>query len=116
MYGALVMIPERIAQIEATLRSNSQIPDATREELLALLAGLQAEVAPLVATHGESAQNIVGNADAAAQAAVRRGEEPAQADEALESLTDSVREFEASHPQLVQVVGRLANTLSNMGI
>lgn len=116
MYGDFVMIPERIAQIEATLRSNSQIPEATRAELLSLLDGLRAEVAPLVETHGESAQNIVGSADAAAQAAVRRGEEPAQADEALEGLTDSVREFEASHPQLVQVVGRLANTLSNMGI
>ena len=116
MYGELAMIPERIAQIEATLRSNSQIPEATRAELLSLLDGLRAEVAPLVETHGERAQHIVGSADAAAQAAVRRGEEPVQADEALEGLTESVREFEASHPQLVQVVGRLAHTLSNMGI
>lgn len=110
------MIPERIAQIEATLRSNSQIPDATREELLELLAGLKSEVAPLVETHGASAQQITGRADAAVQAAVRRGEEPAQANEALEGLTYSVREFETSHPQLVQVVNRLAHTLSNMGI
>lgn len=110
------MIPERIAQIEATLQRNAQIPEATRQELLSLLAGLKAEVTPLVETHGASAQRIVGSADAAAQAAVRRGAEPAQADETLEGLTDSVREFEASHPQLVQVVNRLANTLSNMGI
>jgi len=31
------MIPERIAQIEATLRSATNIPDATRQELLDLL-------------------------------------------------------------------------------
>jgi hypothetical protein len=110
------MIPERIAQIEATLQSNAQIPEATRRELLDLLAGLKAEVAPLVETHGESARHIAGSADAAVQAAVRRGEEPAQADEALEGLTDSVREFEASHPHLVQLVNRFAHTLSNMGI
>lgn len=116
MYGAGAMIPERIAQIEATLRRNSQIPEATRAELLELLAGLKSEVAPLVATHGESAQQIAGSADVAVQAAVRRSEEPAEADQALEGLTDSVREFETSHPQLVQVVNRLAHTLSNMGI
>jgi hypothetical protein len=110
------MIPERIAQIEATLQNNAQIPEVTRRELLDLLAGLKAEVGPLIETHGQSAQHIVGSAEVATQTAVRRGEEPAQADEALEGLTDSVREFEASHPQLVQVVGRLAHTLSNMGI
>lgn len=110
------MIPERIAQIEATLRDNPQIPAATRAELLALLADLKAEVDPLIATHHERAQHITGRADAAVQAAVRRGDQPTQADEAIEGLTDSVREFEASHPHLVQIVNRLANTLSNMGI
>ena len=110
------MIPERIAQIEATLRGNPEIPETTREELLGLLAGLKAEVDPLAATHSERAEQIASSADAAVLAAARRRDEPAQADEALEGLTNSVREFEASHPQLVQVVGRLANTLSNMGI
>ena len=110
------MIPERIAQIEATLRSATNIPEATRQELLDLLAGLKAEVTPLVQTHGESAQQITGSADAAVQAAVHRGEQPEQAAQAVEGLAASVRDFEASHPRLVQIVDRLAVTLSNMGI
>ena len=109
-------IPERIAQIEATLRNSATIPDATRQELLDLLAGLKAEVAPLVATHGESASQITGSADAAVQAAVRREEQPEEAAQAVEGLAASVRDFEASHPRLVQIVDRLATTLSNMGI
>jgi hypothetical protein len=110
------MIPERLAQIEATLRQSPNIPEATREELLELVAGLKAEVAPLAATHGEDADHITGSADAAVQAAVHRDEQPEKAAKAVEGLAASVRDFEASHPRLVEIVDRLALTLSNMGI
>jgi len=110
------MIPERIAQIEATLRNSPSIPDATRQELLELVAGLKTEVAPLVSTHGDSVDQIAGSADAAVQAAVRREEQPEEAAQAVEGLAASVRDFEISHPKLVQIVDRLAVTLSNMGI
>ncbi len=110
------MIPERLAQIEATLRHSPNIPEATRQELLELVAGLKAEVTPLAATHSDNADQITGSADAAVQAAVHRGEQPEKAAEAAEGLTASVRDFEASHPRLVEIVDRLALTLSNMGI
>jgi hypothetical protein len=109
-------IPERIAQIEATLRNSANIPDATRQELLDLVARLKTEVTPLVQTHGESVDQIAGSADAAVQAAVRREEQPEEAAQAVEGLAASVRDFEVSHPRLVQIVDRLAMTLSNMGI
>jgi hypothetical protein len=110
------MIPERIAQIEATLRNSPNIPEATRQELLELLAGLKAEVAPLAATDRETADQITGSADAAVQATVRRGEQPEEAAQAVEGLAASVRDFEISHPRLVEIVDRLALTLSSMGI
>jgi hypothetical protein len=110
------MIPERLAQIEATLRNSANIPEATRQELLDLLAGLKAEVAPFAVTNSATADEIADNADAAVQAAVHRGEEPEKAAEAAEGLAASVRDFEASHPRLVEIVDRLAQTLSNMGI
>ncbi|MEI9897518.1 MAG: DUF4404 family protein [Chthoniobacter sp.] len=110
------LIPERIAQIEATLRNSASIPEATRQELLELVAGLKTEVTPLVETHGESAGHIAGSADAAVQAAVRREAQPEEAAQAVEGLAASVRDFEISHPRLVQIVDRLAVTLSNMGI
>ena len=110
------MIPDRISKIEAALSNTPGLPAETRAELLRLLAELKAEVAPLVETHAESVQHIAGSADAAVQAAVRREEQPDQATEALEGLAASVRDFEVSHPRLVQIVDRLALTLSNMGI
>src|ERR1700744_6459572 len=102
------MIPERIEQIEATLRSSPNIPEATRGELLALVVGLKAEMVSLGDTHGAAATQITDTADAAVQAAVR-GEKPPQE---AEGLAASVRVFEASHPRLVEIVDRLALTLS----
>ncbi len=81
-----------------------------------MVARLKMEVAPLVETHGESVDQIAGSADAAVQAAVHREQKPEQAAQAVEGLAASVRDFEASHPKLVQIVDRLAVTLSNMGI
>jgi hypothetical protein len=109
------MIPERLAKMEATLRNSANIPEATRRELLDLVAGLQAEVGPLVETHAQAADGIADRAQAAVEAAVHRDEHPDKA-VALEGLAASVRQFEATHPRLVEVVDRLALTLSNMGI
>jgi hypothetical protein len=110
------MISERLATIEAMLRDSANIPEATRRELLDLVAGLKAEVVPLVDTHGETAHEIAGSVEAAVQASVRREEHPEKAAQAVEGLAASVREFEATHPKLVEIVDRLALTLSNMGI
>jgi hypothetical protein len=110
------MIPERIAHIEETLRTAPNIPDSTRGELIALLAGLKAEIVPLATTHGDSIEQITGHADAAITAATQPGKPPGEAAQAVEGLATSVRDFEASHPRLVEIVDRLAVILSNTGI
>jgi hypothetical protein len=110
------MISERLARLEATLRNNTGIPEATRQDLLELLAGLKAEVVPLVDTHGETAHEIAGKAEAAVHASVRQNAVPAQTAQAVAGLAASVREFEATHPRLVEIVDQLALTLSNLGI
>src|ERR1700744_2229188 len=110
------MIQDRIAKIEATLHSSQNIPEETRKELLALLAELKSEVAPLAETHRAEVQSIAEDADTAVEAATREHGSAAGPSEATEGLTSSVRGFEASHPRLVEVVDRLATTLSNMGI
>jgi len=110
------MIQDRIAKIEATLSSSPNIPAETRQELLALLAELKAEVGPFAVTHGEQAQSITQLTGTAVEKATSGVQGPEETAEALEGLTSSVRDFEASHPRLVQIVDRLALTLSNMGI
>jgi uncharacterized membrane protein YccC len=46
----------------------------------------------------------------------REGESRAHASSLAERLRSSARAFEDSHPLLVATVGRLADTLSNLGI
>ena len=108
------MIQDRIAKIEATLAAAHDLPPATRDELLALLADLKTEVAALAPTHGEQAQSIARSADVAISSAAQpeKKTEPA----ALDDFRSSVQGFEASHPRLVQIVDQIALTLSNMGI
>jgi DNA-binding transcriptional ArsR family regulator len=110
------MIHDRIAKIEATLKDAASLPDRTRAELLRLLAELKSEVAPLTETHDEDAQSIAHFTTASVHEATRGMRKPDQADAALKGLKASVEGFEVSHPQLVEVVNRIAITLSNMGI
>ncbi len=110
------MIQDRIAKIEATLQSAGNLPEATRAELLSLLADLKAEVAPLTGDHREDAQSIARFTDASVHEATRQARKPDQTEAALKGLTASVEGFEASHPRLVEIVNRIAVTLSNMGI
>ena len=111
-----LMIQDRIEKIEEALRDAPKISPDTRQQLLALLADLKAEITPLTESHGDDAQSIASFADASVHEAVRSERKPVQASAAIEGLTASVQGFEASHPRLVEVVDRLAVTLSNMGI
>ena len=110
------MIQDRIAKIEATLSTSPNIPAETRQELLSLLAELKAEVAPLAATHSAEVQSITQLTGDAVEQATSGTHGSEKSTETLEGLASSVRDFEASHPRLVQIVDRLALTLSNMGI
>ena len=108
------MIHDRIAKIEATLAAAPDLPAATREELQRLVAELKAEVVELPPAQRGEAQSIAQSADAAiAAAAVGKDE---NTPDLLQEFRASVEGFEASHPRLVQIVDRIALTLSNMGI
>jgi hypothetical protein len=106
------MTSERLAKLESMLRDNPNLSETSRGELLELVAGLRAEMATLEGTHAERASQIAGSAEAAVRASINA--QPSNA--AVAGLASSVRDFEVSHPKLVEIVDQLAATLSNMGI
>jgi len=108
------MTSERLAKLESVLRDNPNLSETSRRELLELVAGLRTEMATLEGTHAERANQIAGSAEAAVRASIT--DQTRQSTAAVEGLASSVREFEASHPKLVEIVDQLAATLSNMGI
>jgi len=95
------MIEETIRQIETRLDASTNLAPETRQELLTLLAKLRTEAAQLPPS-ARSAPESAAKAESA--------------EEHAEQLRGAVEEFEESHPQIVQLVNHLANTLAGLGI
>ena len=110
------MIEETISKIEAKLQQTDAVEAQGRKELLELLGRLKTEILELSKTDAAQARRIAGLTDASARAATEKGQNPEALQSALDDLASSVDGFEGSHPRLVEVVNRLATTLSNLGI
>jgi prefoldin subunit 5 len=103
-------------EIEAKIRNAKSISEERKNELLHLLGTLKSEVGKLSKTHDEQAQSITGFAQLSAHEATRAQQNPQSLHHSLEGLRSSVEGFEKSHPQLVQIVNNISNTLANLGI
>ena len=110
------MIRETIAKIEERLQNSGTLSDQNRQELITLLGTLKNEVTELSKTDTEHAYRIAGYAETSATEAIRAEPNPETLKSSIDSLSSSVEGFETSHPGLVQIVNRIATTLSNLGI
>ena len=110
------MIDNTLGKIEDRIRGAEAIKEERREELLQLLGTLKSEVAELSKTHEEQAQSIASFTEVSTHEATRAEQNPELLKLSLEGLGSSVREFEQSHPRLVQIVNAISSTLSNLGI
>jgi predicted transcriptional regulator len=110
------MLDETISKIEARIEAAPALNDTNRGELLRLLGQLKTEVAQLSTTHQEDAESIASFAEVSAREATRGSRNPQLIEHSIGGLESSVGGFEKSHPQLVEVVNRIAGMLSNMGI
>lgn len=103
------MITNRISALQTKLEAAANLPETTRAELLGLLGELRREIDGLSAEQRELA-------DQTASALTPAAGEESQAEVALGDLQASVAGLEVSHPRMVEIVNRVAVTLSNMGI
>ncbi len=110
------MIRDTIDKLEAELAEANALQPERRAELLELLASLRDEVNELAASDGERARSIATFTEASAHEATRKTRDQELFDLSLKGLSRSVEELKSSHPRLAQVVGRLCNVLSNLGI
>jgi Mg2+ and Co2+ transporter CorA len=111
-----VMIEDTLSKIEAKIESSDAITADRKRELLQLIHTLKNEVASLSKTHGDQAESIAGFAEVSAHEATRPQQNPELLQLSLKGLSSSVTGFEKSHPQLVQIVNAISNTLANLGI
>jgi hypothetical protein len=85
------------------------------EKLRTTLSELEKELATADSLDDQSREQL---ADAVAEiaATLRRGKRTEKTTHAEDSLKDRLVDFEASHPQLAMIVGRLLDGLANLGI
>ena len=110
------MIEKTISEIEAQIGGAEAVSAERKQELLKLLATLKTEVAELSKTHSEQADSIAGFAKVSAHEATRIEQNPQLRELSNQGLVSSVAGFEQSHPKLVQIVNRISQTLSDLGI
>jgi hypothetical protein len=110
------MIENTISEIEAQIGGAEAVSAERKQELLKLLATLKTEVAELSKTHGEQADSIAGFAKISAHEATRIAQNQELRELSLKGLRSSAEGFEKSHPRLVQIVNRISQTLSDLGI
>ncbi|MDX1921123.1 MAG: DUF4404 family protein [Candidatus Caenarcaniphilales bacterium] len=110
------MIEETIKKIEQSLRESESFTPEKRKELLGLLEALKKEVAELPVSHQDQAQRIMRFTELSAYEITHKNQNSKLQKLSLEGLNESVKEFEASHPQLVASVNAFCQALSGMGI
>ena len=109
------MIQDTITKIEKRLADASIKPEKKRE-LLKLLRELKAEITKLAKTQREQSESIACFTHVSTHEATRKKRDPDLLKLSIDGLASSVKEFEASHPKLVDNVNKICLILSNMGI
>ncbi len=110
------MIQDTLQKIEARLAASATLSDENRAALESLLSDLRREIDGLEGDRAEEAESIAAFTESSAREALRESQDPDLLDASLSGLQKSVRHFEASHPNLTQVVNGICQQLSNLGI
>jgi ABC-type Zn uptake system ZnuABC Zn-binding protein ZnuA len=110
------MLQHTIETIENKIKNAPNIPEENKSEYLELLRELNHEINALQKSQEEKAQSIKGFTKVAAHEITRENIDPGLVRISIEGLSSSVKEFQASHPKLVQTVNAICDFLSKIGI
>jgi hypothetical protein len=110
------MIHDTLQKIELRLAASETLSDENRAALETLLKDLRTEIDTLSGDRVEEAESIAAFTESSAREALRTKQDPDLLEASIQGLQRSVRHFEASHPDLTQVVNGICQQLSNLGI
>lgn len=110
------MINGTLAKIEETIRRHKNLSDKDRTELIELFGSLKLELKELSKIRAEETESLVGFIERSTHEASRQKKNPKLLKLSIDGISESVREFEVSHPKLVEDVNYISSVLSNMGI
>jgi hypothetical protein len=94
----------------------AMVDEKKKAELGQHLSLLHEQLEELSRTNADRAKTIAGFAELSAHEATRPEPHPELLELSVTGLKTSVREFEETHPRLVEIVGSLSAILSNVGM
>lgn len=109
------MIYDTIKRIEDEIATNVS-DDKEKKELLNLIDNLKLEIESLKDTHQDNARSITKFTETGIFEGTRDDRDEELFQHAVEGMKLSVREFEVSHPRLINTINAIGNTLNNIGI
>ena len=92
------------------------VDEKKKAELEKHLSTLRTELDALARTDADRAKTIAGFAELSAHEATSPRPHPELLELSVTGLRKSVKEFEETHPRLVEIVGSLSAMLSNLGL
>ncbi|HTR80879.1 MAG TPA: DUF4404 family protein [Bacteroidota bacterium] len=110
------MVDTTLGKIENIIRREASLPEKDKTKLLELLGSLKNDIAELSKIHSEEAESIIGFIERSTHEASRKKKNPKLLKLSIDGISESVKEFEVSHPKLVETVNYISSVLANMGI
>ncbi len=110
------MPKKTIKKIQKNIKKSKSLDNKARINLLNLISSFKTEILKLGKSHQEEAQSITSFVHITTHEAARKKKNPHLFKISLQGLSESVRELEVSHPDLVKVINDISSTLANMGI
>jgi len=110
------VIKETLSKIESAIAKVQAADGKDKAELVSLLGKLKAELAALPESRIDDARSIAHFTETAAHEATRANKSVERKNLSISGIAYSVKGFEASHPQLVEIANEICMILARMGI
>ncbi|OGS06997.1 MAG: hypothetical protein A2270_05860 [Elusimicrobia bacterium RIFOXYA12_FULL_51_18] len=110
------MIKETLSKIESAISKIQAGDGKEKAELISLLSKLKAELSALPESRIDDARSIAHFTETAAHEATRANKSLERKNLSISGIAYSVKGFEASHPQLVEITNEICMILARMGI
>ncbi len=109
------MISTTLTKIKKTIQNNPSLSDKDKDLIMNLLTTLKVEVNELSKSHAEEAESLLGFIERSTHESSRKKKNPTLLKLSIDGISESVKEFEASHPKLAETVNFFTSALANSG-
>ena len=110
------MIKETLSKVEAAIAKIEAVDGKEKARLVSLLNQLKAELAALPESKMDDARSVAYFTETAAHEVTRPNKSAELKELSISGMALSVKNFEVSHPRLVEITNEICMMLARMGI